>query len=81
MANLVAESTAFPLRLEKNASTGERPLKESGPVSGNEALDGRLKDDAVQRGYASWDEALKANRPEVSGEQDTLAKLLSGAWG
>lgn len=53
----------------------------SGPVSGNEALDGRLKDDAVQRGYASWDDALKANRPQVSGEQDVLAKLLSGAFG
>ncbi len=53
----------------------------SGPVSGNEALDGRLKDDAVQRGYASWDEALKANRPQVSGEQTKIAQLLSGAWG
>ncbi len=53
----------------------------SAPVSSNEALDGRLKDDAVQRGYASWDQALKANQPNVSPEQNKLAQLLAGAWG
>ena len=52
-----------------------------GALTGNEALDGRLKDDAVQRGYASWDEALKANQPAKTQEQDALAKLLSGQWG
>lgn len=49
--------------------------------SSNEALNSRLQDDAVQRGYASWDEALKANRPQVSNEQTTISRLLSGAWG
>lgn len=53
----------------------------SAPLTGNDALDFRIKDDAVQRGYASWDEALKANQPAKTQEQDALAKLLSGQWG
>ncbi len=53
----------------------------SSPGSTNDALNFRLQDDAAQRGYASWDQALKAAGPQVSDQQSTLARLLSGAWG
>ena len=53
----------------------------SAPVSSNDALDFRLKSDAAQRGYASWDQALKASGPQASPEQAQLAKILSGQWG
>lgn len=53
----------------------------SSPGSSNDALNFRLQDDAAQRGYASWDQALAGAKPKVAPEQDMLAKLLSGQWG
>ncbi len=66
---------------QMNPEAFQTAVMNSAPLTGNEALDFRLKDDAVQRGYASWDDALKANQPQKTQEQDTLAKLLSGQWG
>ncbi len=85
-----ADGTTPMVQMQPQSAPQPRPMNpeafqtavmNSAPVSSNEALDFRLKDDAVQRGYASWDDALKANQPQKTQEQDALAKLLSGQWG
>lgn len=53
----------------------------SSPGGSNDALNFRLQDDAAQRGYASWDQALRSAQPQPNQDQAMLAKLLSGQWG
>lgn len=75
---------SFPMPQQAPAMSPEQfqtAVYNSGRLSGNEALDSRLKDDAVQRGYASWDEALKMGQQPVPQEKNMLAQILSGAFG